>query len=362
MNKKLSIAIALILGGIILAKVADLALISALKLLAYPIMLVGIIFIPLGLRDRRRAAEASLREDALYRAEDEGMNSEIAKLQRVSSLLKLIIGICYAATVICFFVSVVSDNFVPLFAASIVTVVFIGIRSTRRRRLKEYVSENIAREALESVFEVEEYDPFGYIRSDRVGADNFGIGRYDHVGGGDYVRGSYKGLAIEMCDMHLTRRESRTDENGHREDYDEDVFRGFWLICDFAKELAADIRLWERDRLDKLLGGEGIVTDNEDFNKAFHVESEIAEEAFYILTPHMMEYILEMNKKTGGRTHMRFERGGRVTIAVSTGRNAFEAGKTQNATLLRKQFIEEIRYITDIIDELRLVDTLYKEG
>ena len=40
-----------------------------------------------------------------------------------------------------------------------------------------------------------------------------------------------------------------------------------------------------------------------------------------------------------------------------------DAGESRDAAALREKFVGEIRYITDLIDELRLVDTLYqKEG
>ncbi len=119
---------------------------------------------------------------------------------------------------------------------------------------------------------------------------------------------------------------------------DADVFRGFWLICDFGRELSADLRLRERGKLGKVLGGEGVQTENDVFNKQFRIESE--GEAFCILTPHMMEYMLEMDRKARGETHIRFDRSGKIHIAIRREHDAFEVGKkNQNATLLRRQFV-----------------------
>ncbi len=62
------------------------------------------------------------------------------------------------------------------------------------------------------------------------------------------------------------------------------------------------------------------------------------------------------------KNHVRFDRDDKVQIATDSGRDAFEVRKKyQNTTLRRKQFVQEIRYVTDIIDELQLVDTLYKK-
>ncbi len=71
---------------------------------------------------------------------------------------------------------------------------------------------------------------------------------------------------------------------------------------------------------------------------------------------------MEMDRKAKGQTHIRFERGGRVQIAIRRDHDAFEVGKrVKDATLLRRPFVEEIRYMTDLIDKLRLVDTIYRK-
>ena len=60
---------------------------------------------------------------------------------------------------------------------------------------------------------------------------------------------------------------------------------------------------------------------------------------------------------------MSFLRNGKLHLAVGTGRDSFELGKGKvDAEQLRQKFVGELRWFTDLIDELQLVDTLYKEG
>ena len=102
--------------------------------------------------------------------------------------------------------------------------------------------------------------------------------------------------------------------------------------------------------------------ENTAFNDRFLVTSADAHEAYYILTPHMMEYILTMAGRSGGEVYMAFLRGGKLHIAVKTERDFFELGKTKtNIDELRSKFREEIKWFTDIIDILRVEDTLYKK-
>lgn len=49
-------------------------------------------------------------------------------------------------------------------------------------------------------------------------------------------------------------------------------------------------------------------------------------------------------------------------VAVKTGRDFFELGKSEaNMEGLRQKFWGELRWFTDIIDTLRVEDTLYKK-
>ena len=102
--------------------------------------------------------------------------------------------------------------------------------------------------------------------------------------------------------------------------------------------------------------------ENERFNRQFFVNAQNPQEAYYILTPHMMEYILTMSEKSGGTVYMSFLCGGKLHIAVQTGRDFFELGGGKvNIESLRNKFLGELRWFTSLIDELQLADTLYKK-
>ena len=102
--------------------------------------------------------------------------------------------------------------------------------------------------------------------------------------------------------------------------------------------------------------------DNEQFDKRFCVRADDPQEAYYLLTPHMMEYITAMVDKSGGAVYKSFLRNGKMHVAVQTGRDFFELGKTNtDAETLRQKFLGELRWFTDIVDTLRVEDTIYKK-
>ena len=75
----------------------------------------------------------------------------------------------------------------------------------------------------------------------------------------------------------------------------------------------------------------------------------------------MMQYILTAAERSGGEVYMAFLRGGKLHVAVRTGRDFLELGKSKtDVERLRQKFLGELRWFTGIIDALRLEDTLYR--
>lgn len=293
---------------------------------------------------------------------DENKTNTITGDEEISALIKQQQGKVRLGTalIILGFAGFIVAGIVSKIAAVILCVAFFllgaAVASKAKRAIKQAASSGILKQALEDVFDDVEYDAFSHFPSSVVDSAGFGF-NYDEMEGSDYVRGKYKGLNIEMSDINLI--DVTVDSDGH--DSRTSVFHGMWLICDFGKELTADVRVCERSKLGKALGKGGIKTENEAFNKQFKITSSDEENAFYILTPHMMEYIVEMDEKAKARTYLSFMRGGKLHVALDSGKDAFEVGRGKyDAVQIREQFVSEIRFVTDLIDELRLTESIFK--
>lgn len=139
-------------------------------------------------------------------------------------------------------------------------------------------------------------------------------------------------------------------------------FKGQWLTCDFGKELAGQVYLSERTKKDRRSLKSNVTVDNEQFGRRFCVRADDPQEAYGILTPHIMESILTLADKSGGTVYLSFLRDGKMHLAAQTGRKLFELGNS-NAKVeeLRWKYLGELRWFTDVIDTLRAEDSLYKE-
>ncbi len=226
---------------------------------------------------------------------------------------------------------------------------------------KKQVGTSIIKSALNEVFDSVSYYHDEHLPASLIEkADMDFPFDWDLVWGSDLVKGTYKGVHVMLSDVQLLKK---NDTNSGLSDTITQ-FEGLWMVCDFKKRLSTELRLYERSRFRDSFNKGSVQTDSTSFNKQFIIETKVPQEAFYILTPHMMEYIQAMDKRANGNTYMCFLRQGKVHIAIHSGRNAFEVENLLrvNVDKLRKRFIGEVKYITDLIDELHLVDTFFEEN
>lgn len=212
------------------------------------------------------------------------------------------------------------------------------------------VGSNVVRGCLNEVFENLVYEMDAHIDKGRLLETGL-IPDAGAASGDDHIKGCYRGLNVELSDVVLSKVTMIKDGNGRRRESYQTVFRGPWIVCDFGKATAIRLCLRERGVLPSLQGEE-IQTENPVFNRRFQVEATSAHDAFYILTPPLMERILVADDRANGQTFLCFT-GGSVHIALNTGRNLFELPANYgDVTALRRQIREEIQYITDILDIL----------
>ena len=293
---------------------------------------------------------------------------EASRRARTKGIVKTVIGLLIMALAILLMGD--TDGGFLYSAGVIVIVIGGGVLCTGLIALKEYknhikeqLSRTVVPQVLSEVFDEVEYDAYRHISPEVIyasGAFPFG---FDKASGGDYIKASYRGVGLELCDLMLEEevRTTSTDSDGNStsDTSNRIVFVGQWLILDFHKELSADLGVYEglRKRYDQ------IETENAEFNKRYGISCDSVHDAFYILTPNMMEHIMDMDRRAGGKIYLRFLREGKIHMAVHSRRDHFEVGNLNDADLatLKLKFRSEVRYVTELIDALLTVETLYKQ-
>lgn len=288
----------------------------------------------------------------------EQLESELKALRSKVVLAKVMTYGAGAAMLLCYVTALIPAAILFLVASLVGGVLLSRSSST----LKKTLADHVVSGALREVFDEVDYNAFGKIESTGSAGMVFPFS-VEKALGSDHIRAVYKGLPIELSDIELYHVEDCYDsENDRWEEQEKKVFQGQWLVCDFGKELSGEVRISEGGRkLRRQHKDDSVEMESEAFNRRFLVTAADAQEAYDILTPHMMEYILAMADKSGGEVYMAFLRCGRLHIAVQTGRDFFELGMgSADPAALRQKFLGELKWFTDILDELRLEDHLYK--
>ena len=285
------------------------------------------------------------------------LESQLKSLRVKETITKILTCCAAVAMIIMWFFM---ENLAMGLVFLVISIVFGFLFAMSSSMIKKLLSDNIISGVLkEALGYTVEYIPLGNVEP---GYMVFPFS-YNRVLGSDHIKAVYKGLNIELSDIELIEETEETNEDGVTENSSATHFKGQWLICDFGKELSGEVRLSANTKnLRKQNKNNSVEMENEAFNKRFLVIAGNPEEAYYILTPHMMEYILSMADKSGGEVYMSFLRDGKMQIAVQTGRDFFELGKSKaNVEKLREKFLGELRWFTDMIDTLRLEDSIYKK-
>ena len=287
---------------------------------------------------------------------NEQLESELQSLRSKATIAKALTYGSGAAMVLCFITALI-----PLAIVFIVIALIGGyLLEKNSSKLKKLLSDNVINGVIkEALGDAVEYNPWGKINP---GSMVFPFS-YNCADGSDHIKAVYNGLNIELGDIELIDETEDTDiETGQTETSRNTQFKGQWLTCDFGKELSGEVYISEWTKKDRRSMKSNVTMDNEQFSKRFCVRADNPQEAYYLLTPHMMEYIITMADKSGGTVYMSFMRNGKMHVAVKTVRDFFELGKS-NADVgkLRQKFLGELRWFTDIVDTLRVEDTLYKK-
>ncbi|MCM1171179.1 MAG: DUF3137 domain-containing protein [Clostridium sp.] len=113
----------------------------------------------------------------------------------------------------------------------------------------------------------------------------------------DFLTGIYKGVYYEQCDLTVYRR--RKNDNNYRP-----VFNGCISKFRFEKKITGRLIIMSYGMGLKYTFNDldDIKTENQKFNDKFNIYAEDGHDAFYVLTPHFMEYLLNLHKTVPGKT------------------------------------------------------------
>ena len=256
-----------------------------------------------------------------------------------------------------------------LLLVTIMIFAIYSIRNAPRYDLyKEMYKKLVVYSTLSKTFTNVRYEPNSGIDRDYLASlDMIDMG--DIYESEDYVSGNYKNVAFFLSDINIEEEETKTDSKGNEETYYETLFKGQWMVFDFNKSFKSNIQLAEKvfwGGTDRKLFPEKkykkIKLESSEFNKKFAIFAENEHEAFYVLTPRMMENILSLADKCEAPLFLCFINN-QLHIGLNNYRNFFEppnVKKPLSSETLHSAIGSEIEQITMFIDDLELDNNLFK--
>jgi hypothetical protein len=192
------------------------------------------------------------------------------------------------------------------------------------------------------------------------------VRKFNSIEGGNLIHGKHGETNFSFSYLRLN-----TDSNNQSST----VFEGMIVVADFHKEIKGKTIVWpdkaSRDfgtwlgRKIKEFGRRGldaVFLEDPVFERTFAVYSSDQIEARYILTPAMMNRLVELSRKYGNKLSFSFFRG-KVCIAI---KNLKPFDTSLNAPVspedLFYQFNRPIDQVTEIIDALHLNTRIWTKG
>ncbi len=261
-------------------------------------------------------------------------------------MVALIVGLVAGAVL-----AVATKNIVPLIGL-LLTGGIAGLILIQHKAgpLSRYYKQNIVAPILESLVPGSTYRPESGIPESLFRSCRLFDTTPDRYHSEDLMQGKIDKTAFFLAEVHAERKVVTVDAKGRTQVRWEDIFKGFLFVADFNKHFSGQTVL-HRDTWIKLpRKGSRVKLEDPRFEKIYDVYSTDPVEARYILTPSLMERIVELNTKFNKPTLSFID--SNVVTAISTRKNYFETGIWKPANR-KEQFSADFGMLIAMLDVVR---------
>ena len=246
-------------------------------------------------------------------------------------------------------------------------VTIIIIRASKHGKFKKRFKREIFPIVINEVQPGVHYNPDSHISESIYHKSRIFLQNVDRFNGEDYFSGTVGETKIEFSEIHAEDKQVRVDSKGKTRTEYVTVFRGLFFVTEFHKHFKGETYVLP-DTTESWLGRLGrklqkwnwsrpdlVELENPKFEKLFSVYGTDQVESRYLLTPKMMELIMELRSKFGCTTHMSFL-DDKFYIALSSNHDFFELKFSESLMNSKglEQLIFELNACFNIVEDLQL--------
>lgn len=249
--------------------------------------------------------------------------------------------------------------------AGVITTTIINIKPTRKFTLA--FKEAFVLKSLKSVFNDLIYEPEKGLDESII--RNTGMMYMgDRYSSNDYISGKYKNINVVQADVHIEEEHETTDSDGNTTTTWVTIFRGRWMIFAFNKLFKANIQVCQKGFGNSKLSNWGskikykkVMMEDQSFNNSFRTYAQDEHDAFYILTPSLMEKIKKLTNNISGKLLFCFIEN-KLHIGIQNNKDSFEHGifTRINEEKVTNEISQDIKLITNFVDEFSLDNDLFR--
>ncbi|HSH51857.1 MAG TPA: DUF3137 domain-containing protein [Bacteroidales bacterium] len=285
-----------------------------------------------------------------------GLEQERIKIKRLTILLVAVALVFYIA-----FINIKNQGLQYTVAIIGVLIVLFGLGYTviiyfkYRKQFKDKVVSKV----INLINPDFHYNANRHIEVNEFNDSKIFSTKAERCNGDDYVSGKIEKTDFKFSELNAHYKTVSTEDGKKKTEW-HSIFRGLFFHAVFNKSIQGTTHVLP-DKAERLLGkfgqklqknksrGELVKLEDLEFEKHFVVYSSSQIEARYILTPVMMESMVEICKKYGRKMHFSFK-GERVYCAVEFNKGLFEPRIRKSG--VNYNDVEEMYYLFALIETI----------
>jgi hypothetical protein len=172
---------------------------------------------------------------------------------------------------------------------------------------------------------------------------------FTEIKSNDYLHAVYNGREFEYCDLELKEIYVGKDIEGNYQKTVTIVFKGIFIITDFDHLCDTPLKIIPGG------GNSSFSTESVEFNRNFSIRCSNPTDALRILTPQMMENILELKKYCGKNITISFLND-KLYFCTEPGRDLLEIENNIEQPIFdkRNSAVKDLEYVTGILKLLNM--------
>lgn len=260
-----------------------------------------------------------------------------------------------------------SDLRIAAFATVISAVIMYMRYSKQWGKYRSGYKNHVVANLLKTIDESLSYKPKGSISSEHYKKSGLYRKSYDRFHGEDYAKGVLGKTAIEFSEIHTEYKTTTTDSEGKTRTSWHTIFQGMFFIADANKHFQGKTYILpDRSGIFSSIGkamteksgkyGERVGLENPEFETHFEVYSDDQVEARYLLSPALMQRLVDFRNESGASNVCLSFVEGNMYIAIPNSKGYFEPKLFQAAGSFDvvKGIYKDIQFITGIVEDLEL--------